>query len=436
MIGEFIFYLKQSVGMPAEAKVKVGDRVRRGMLLAAKRGDKPGANLHASVNGTVLRTDEEKIIIEAEETDFSVYEKLKSDTPIELVEEAGIVGLGGAGFPTGEKLKADLSENGFIIVNAAECEPILSHNIQRIEIEPHLLLRGLEIIMEMKRVKRGVIVIKGCHKKEIECLRQADAAGRFEIIELEDIYPIGEERAVIREVTGILLPPGTIPAKEDMLVLNAETVFRIREAVEERKPLIDKDLTVAGKLKEKPGLVKVLRDVPVGMKVSDVIDLAGGASEEYGEIIMGGPFTGERSRPDRGIRKTTGGLLVTETFLRGPEKIGILVCACGADRNRLEQMAESMGSQVAGVTYCKQAQERNGTYKCENPGRCPGQAGKVLELKKQGAQALLISNCTDCTNTVMACAPKMGLPVYHCTDGALRAVNQKLIRRMHKNENE
>jgi hypothetical protein len=145
---------------------------------------------------------------------------------------------------------------------------------------------------------------------------------------------------------------------------------------------------------------------------------------------MGGPFTGTRTSLDAPILKTTGGLIASECFLKGPEKIGLLVCACGANKERLTELAESMGSKVVGVEYCKQAQPVKNSFKCENPGRCPGQVQKVMALKKAGAKAVLISNCTDCSNTVMSCAPKMGLPVYHCTDGALRAVNQKLVRKI------
>lgn len=86
------------------------------------------------------------------------------------------------------------------------------------------------------------------------------------------------------------------------------------------------------------------------------------------------------------------------------------------------------------MEYCKQAKEVKGTRKCENPGHCPGQVQKVMALKKAGAQAVLVSNCTDCTNTVMSCAPQLGLPVYHCTDGALRSVNYKMIRRFKESE--
>ena len=161
--------------------------------------------------------------------------------------------------------------------------------------------------------------------------------------------------------------------------------------------------------------------------------MAGGVTKDYGELIMGGPFTGKRTTMDSPIVKTTGGLIASECFMKGPSKIGILVCACGADKERLCEIAESMGSKVAGVEYCKQAIEVKGSRKCENPGKCPGQVQKVMALKKAGAQAVLISNCTDCSNTVMSCAPKLGLPVYHCTDGALRAVNHKLIRKFSRN---
>ena len=187
-------------------------------------------------------------------------------------------------------------------------------------------------------------------------------------------------------------------------------------------------MTVAGKLKENAS-IHIFRDVPLGESVGHVIDMAGGLGPEYGEIIMGGPFTGKRTTLEAPIVKTTGGIIVAENFMPGPKKIGLLVCACGANKERLEEQAKSMGSEVVGVEYCKQAKQVKNSLKCENPGRCPGQVQKVMALKKEGAQAVLISNCTDCTNTVMSCAPQLKLPVYHCTDGALRSVNYKMIRK-------
>lgn len=181
-------------------------------------------------------------------------------------------------------------------------------------------------------------------------------------------------------------------------------------------------MTVAGKLKEDAS-VHIFTDIPIGMKVKDVLAKAGGPGLHYGELIMGGPFTGKRTSLESPVVKTTGGIIAAEEFLPAPDKIGLLVCACGADAERLKQQAASMGAEVVGIEYCKQARPVKNSRKCENPGRCPGQVQKVLNLKKAGAKAVLISNCTDCTNTVMSCAPQLNLSVYHCTDGALRAVN-------------
>ncbi len=428
---EFVFALKQNVGAPSVSLVKEGELVKRGQLIATKPAGALGTYLYSSVDGKVKSISENQIIIEELNTDFDKYVPLKKNTPYELIDEAGIVGLGGAGFPTSVKLNADFEGNGTVIVNAAECEPILSHNIARLEQEPEKILKGLAIVMEMVHASKGIIGIKGIHTEAIQSLKKNISDDRVSIFELENIYPMGEERALIRETLGILLSPEQLPLAASAIVINAETLLRIYEAVELKKPLIDKDMTVAGKLKE-DGSIHILKDIPIGMKVSDILDKVGGIGPEYGELIMGGPFTGKRTYMDSPVVKTTGGIIAAEEFLPAPDKIGLLVCACGANKERLMEQAASMGAEVVGVEYCKQAKEVKASRKCENPGRCPGQVQKVMNLKKAGAKAVLISNCTDCTNTVMSCAPQLKLPVYHCTDGALRAVNYKLIRRFHK----
>lgn len=423
------FLMNQHIGSPAIPLVREGELVKRGQMIAGKAPDAIGSNIHSSVNGKVMCVTDEYIEVEKDqETDSNEYVKLHGKSPLELVEEAGIVGLGGAGFPTYVKLSKPLQQNGTVIVNAAECEPILSHNIVMIEEKAEKVIRGLHIAMQIVHADHAKIAIKKKHKKAVEELTKCIFGSEIEICLLPDMYPMGEERAVIREIQGKLLSADQLPQAANAVVINAETVYRIYEAVDERKPLIDKDITVAGKLKG--DLIQVFEDVPIGTKIDSLIEKAGGCSEEYGEIIMGGPFTGKRTSKDSPVVKTTGGIIVTETFLKGPDKVGLLVCACGADKERLMQIAESMKSEVVGVEYCKQAHRIKQSYKCENPGKCPGQVQKVIALKKAGAKAILISNCSDCTNTVMACAPKLKLLVYHCTDGALRAVNHKLIRKL------
>ena len=428
---EFVFALKQNVGAPSVSLVKEGDLVQRGQLIATKPAGALSTYLYSSIDGKVKSITDNQIIIEELNTDFDKYIPLKKKLPCELIEEAGIVGLGGAGFPTSVKLNADFKGNGTVIVNAAECEPILSHNIERIRQEPEKILKGLSIVMDLVHASRGIIAIKGIHTEAIQSLEKHISDENISIFHLENIYPMGEERALIRETLGTLLSPDQLPLAASAIVINAETLLRIYEAVELKKPLIDKDMTVAGKLKEDAS-IHILKDVPIGMKVSDVLAKVGGVGSKYGELIMGGPFTGKRTTLDSPVVKTTGGIIAAEEFLPAPDKIGLLVCACGANRERLMEQASSMGAEVVGVEYCKQAKEIKNSRKCENPGRCPGQVQKVMNLKKAGAKAVLISNCTDCTNTVMSCAPQLKLPVYHCTDGALRAVNYKLIRRFHK----
>lgn len=427
----FRFPLKQNIGAKAAPTVVKGDKIVRGQLLASIGEEQLGANLSSSVSGTVTEVDEDEITVLADETQTDDYIKLTGSDPLELIREAGIVGLGGAGFPTWFKLKDPFETEGIVLINAAECEPILGHNIAAIEKAPEKVIRGLQIVMDIVHASQGVIAIKEVHTRAVRRLRETLDDGRIRIALLPDMYPMGEERAVIREVTGTLLGVDTLPVDADAIVVNAETACRIQEAVDLKKPLIDKDMTVAGKLKGNENLIRIFENIPIGISVGDVFEMAGGLAEGYGEIIMGGPFTGKRTHPDDPVIKTTGGLIAAECFMKGPEKLGLLVCACGAGKERLEEIARSMGSEVTGVEYCKQAHKVKNSLKCENPGKCPGQVQKVLALKKAGAQAVLISNCTDCTNTVMSCAPKLGLPVYHCTDGALRAVNHKLIRRIH-----
>lgn len=378
--------------------VQPGDRIQRGQCIA-EAGEGLGSPVYTSVSGTVLEVTDDAVIVRADDVQPKEYVPLTAQTPLECIRQAGIVGLGGAGFPTYQKLAVPFLNGGVVIANASECEPILNHNIDALEKDCRPMIRGLQLAMDLVHADKGVIAVKAVH---------GDA---------------------VREVLGTLLDAGSLPSKAGAVIINVETLQRVAEAVDDKKPLIDKDVTVAGKLNGPE--VQVFHDLPLGMAVSDVLEKAGGLGKEYGELIMGGPFMGRRTSLDAPIVKTTGGIIATETFLPGPEKIGLLVCACGADEKRLREIAASMGSAVAGVAFCKQAHEvKPGVRKCDNPGHCPGQVQRVMTLKKEGAQALLISNCTDCTNTVMACAPQLHLPVYHCTDGALRAVHHKLIRRI------
>ncbi len=420
--------LKQNIGVVNVPIVNIGDVVKKGTLIAKAHG--LGADLHSSVKGKVIEITEKFIGIEADEEESEDFQEIQTfDDVVETVKAAGIIGMGGAGFPTHIKLNTDL-QGGTVIANAVECEPLLKHNIKQIIEDSKSIYKGMLYAMKATNARKGIFAIKKKNKDAIDAFRKImKSEDNIEIAELEDMYPMGEERAVIRETLGILLRTTQLPLEAKAVVLNVETLSRITEAIELRKPIISKNITVIGKLKTGKK-EHVFMDVPLGTTVKELVERAGGIDDPYGEIIMGGPFTGYRVALDDVITKTSGGIIVTMEFMQEKRNMGLLVCACGGNEDRLREIAKDMNANVVGVEKCKQAVESRGTLKCENPGNCPGQAEKILSLKKKGAQVILISNCSDCSNTVMCVAPKLKMPVYHCTDHVMRTVGHPLIRRL------
>ena len=418
--------LRQHVGAPCEAVVKVGDKVKKGTLIAKPTG--LGANIFSSVYGNISEITEDAIIIEKDEEQPEEFIKLEGDDKLQLIKDAGVVGMGGAGFPTAIKLGTKVK---YILVNAAECEPLLHHNVDQMVDNTDMTVRGLKYVMEICQAEKGIFALKAKNQKAVDALVEGTKGDdSLDIHLLPDIYPMGEERAVVREVLGILLQPTDLPSVADAVVINVETLQRVAEAIELKKPCFSKNVTVVGKLKggTEP---HVFMDVPVGTSVKELIEKAGGIDGEYGEVIMGGPFTGKACELEAPITKTTGGIIVTQPFedLKG-EKMGLLVCACGGNEERMQDLAKKMNAEVVCVQKCKQAADVKGNLKCENPGNCPGQALKVMNIKKAGAKHILIGNCTDCSNTVMGSAPKMNIEVHHQTDTVLKTVGKDVIRYM------
>ena len=426
-MGNIHILLRQHVGAPCAAIVAAGDRVEKGTLISTPTG--LGANIFSSVYGVVEEVLEDRIVIKPDEEQKEEFVPIAEGSKLDMVKAAGIVGMGGAGFPTGVKIGADL-EGGYILINAAECEPGLRHNIQQLEEECDKVIRGVKYTMEISNAGKAIFAIKKKNEKAVQALKEAlKAEDNISIHLLPDIYPMGEERAVVRECLGIELPPTDLPLAAKSIVINVETLARITEAIEERKPCFSKNLTVIGKLNggNEP---HVFKDVPVGTSVSDLIERAGGIDGEYGEIIMGGPFTGKATTLEAPITKTTGGIIVTIEFpdLHGAT-MGILVCACGGDEARMRDIAQKMNANVVSVARCKQAAEmKNGALKCERPGNCPGQVKNSMQFKKDKCEYIIIGNCSDCSNTVMGSAPKMGLKVFHQTDHVMRTIGHPLYR--------
>lgn len=431
---KYTILLKQHIGAPCAPIVQELDTVKRGQLIATTTG--LGAPIHSPFNGIVSEVTDSAIIIEAKEAknDADSFVELTGKTEKELLEASGLVGMGGAGFPTAVKCNIDL-KGGYILVNAAECEPLLEHNMQQLREKPEELIEGLKIVMNLCNAAKGIIAIKERHKDEIEILKKVcKEEDGISYHLLPDLYPMGEERAVVREVLGKLLPPTALPSEAQSVVINVETVGRVYEAVKLKRPVITKNITVAGKLKGGTQS-RVYMDVPIGTTVGELIERAGGIDGDYGEIIMGGPFTGKPTTLDTPITKTTGGIIVTKPFedLKGA-KMGLLVCACGGNEERMRDIAKKMNAEVVLVQFCKQAMDVKGTLKCENPGNCPGQAQKCLNFKKAGCTDILIGNCSDCTNTVMGSAPTMNLTVHHQVDHVFDTVGLERMRHLTKSK--
>ena len=383
--------LKQHVGGPCQAIVNVGDHVKRGQLVAVPAG--LGANIHASLSGVVEEITEMDIVVKLDKEQTDDYVRLeKTDVYLQKIKDAGIVGVGGAGFPTGIKFSTQIP-GGYLIANAAECEPILGHNVKFMEEQPEVLVRGMKYIMELTGAKEGYIAIKTKYRKALLALGKAcKNEPNISIKILPNMYPAGDERVIVRETLGVILQPGQLPLEANAIISNVETIKHVVNAIEEDKPLIDKDLTVGGRVQNP----SIFLDVPIGLPISVFIERAGGYINPHGEIVRGGPFTGRPAQEDEPINKTTGGLLVAMPYPQEKEKVGILICECGAQEERLRQIADGMGAEVVSVQMCKRMKpDKNGRLRCELPGICPGQAEKVLKMKKDGAKAVIAGTCQD-----------------------------------------
>ena len=383
--------LKQHVGGPCQAIVNVGDHVKRGQLVAVPAG--LGANIHTSLSGVVEAITEMDIVVKLDKEQTDDYVRLeKTDDYLQKIKDAGIVGVGGAGFPTGIKFSTQIP-GGYLIANAAECEPILGHNVKFMEEQPEVLVRGMKYIMELTGAKEGYIAIKTKYRKALLALGKAcKNEPNISIKILPNMYPAGDERVIVRETLGVLLQPGQLPLEANAIISNVETIKHVVNAIEDDKPLIDKDLTVGGRVQNP----SIFLDVPIGLPISVFIERAGGYINPHGEIVRGGPFTGRPAQEDEPINKTTGGLLVAMPYPEEREKVGILICECGAQEERLRQIADGMGAEVVSVQMCKRMKpDKNGRLRCELPGICPGQAEKVLKMKKDGAKAVIAGTCQD-----------------------------------------
>lgn len=302
--GDLVFPLSQHIGAPAQPIVKKGDRVLVGQKIA-EAGGFVSANIHSSVSGTVKLVGPHltaagsmvnSIVItndgEYETAEFQTkpLSEMTKDDILAAVKEAGIVGLGGAGFPTHVKLAPkDPNAIDHIIINAAECEPYITADYRCMIEQPEKLIEGLKIMVSMFPNAKGVIGIEDNKPEAIKKLTEMTAKeDKISVAALQTKYPQGAERSLIYAVTGREINSSMLPADAGCIVDNVATAMAIYDAVMMGKPLYERVVTVTGDAIAQPGnfLVKC------GTNAAELVEAAGGFKSQPEKVISGGPMMG------------------------------------------------------------------------------------------------------------------------------------------------
>lgn len=295
-------FLSQHIGAPCRPLVRVGDRVTLGQRL----GDGEGlcAPVHASVSGTVVAveprphpggTDMPAVVLENDGKDTLCPTIQKRERPLTLppdeliaiIREAGITGMGGAGFPTGAKLASGVGKVDTVLVNGAECEPYITADDRLMRQTPERVLGGLRVICRILQPKRAVVGIERNKPEAIAAMRAA-AGSEEEVLALRVRYPQGAEKQLIQAATGRQVPPGGLPAAVGCAVFNAATCAAIYDAVYDGMPLVRRIVTVTGRALARPSNLLA----PIGTPFSELVEACGGFREPPERIFVGGPMMG------------------------------------------------------------------------------------------------------------------------------------------------
>lgn len=304
---ELRIMLSQSIGAPSKAVVKVGDHVEAGQMIA-EAGGFVGAPVHTPVAGTVKKLEptrtpqgiwQDSIVIVPDPgpadttTEPRPEDEIMGMTPkeiIAIVGDSGIVGLGGATFPTRVKLTIPEGKSAdTVIINGAECEPYLTCDDALMRAEADKILKGAKLIMKATGATRGIVGIEQNKPEAIAAMKAA--AGSYPDIEVETLktkYPQGGEKQLIFAVTGRTVPAGGLPIETGCIVDNVATAYAVWDAVYNRRNLTERIVTVTGPSLTNPGNFLVKNGTPL----SALIEAAGGLPEDTGKIIAGGPMMG------------------------------------------------------------------------------------------------------------------------------------------------
>ncbi len=379
-----VVLLRQHIGAPAKAAVSIGDEVKIGTVVGRPEGF-VSAPVHAPVSGKVIAIGEfdtamgrpgEAVVIEndgkedwVELKEAPSFLELSPEEIKERIKAAGIVGMGGATFPTAVKLSPPKEKTvDVVIVNGAECEPYLTADHRLMIEKPEEVVAGLRLIMRSLGVKKGFI---GIEDNKPDAIEKMGAAARpypeVEVISMEVKYPQGAEKMLIKAVTGREVPPRALPMDVGVVVQNVGTTFAVYEAVRYGKPLVERVVTLTGEgIREPKNLM-----VRVGTLVTDLVNAGGGFSAEAAKVISGGPMMGfALGSLNVPVTKGTSGILVLpeEGLFHASEFKPCIrcsrcvdVCPMGLTPGHLSVLAEK--------GHFEEAREHN-LYDCFECGSC------------------------------------------------------------------
>ncbi len=303
--GDLVYPLSQHIGAPAVPVVKKGDHVLTGQKIADAAGF-VSAPIYATVSGTVKAIEKRRVTVgdnvnaiviendgKYEEVDYGEckpLEELTKEEIVKKVQEAGVVGMGGAGFPTHVKLSPKEPDKiEYVIANCAECEPYLTSDYRRMLEEPQKVIDGLKCVLALFDNARGIMAVEDNKPDCVKILKELTKdEPRITVKALKTKYPQGAERQLIYAATGRAINSDMLPADAGCIVDNVDTLVAINSAVRENKPLMYRIVTVTGDAIADPRNFRVR----IGTNYHELIDEAGGFKEDPEKIVNGGPMMG------------------------------------------------------------------------------------------------------------------------------------------------
>jgi len=359
---QIIIPLQQHIGAPCKPVVKVKDEVHAGDMI----GDSEAfvsSPVHTSISGVVKKIEPRPhpvgawvnaIVIQANEEDQSLpprkenrdVSSLSPDEIRTMIKNAGLVGLGGAGFPTHIKLDPPKGKTiDTVIINGAECEPYLTSDHRMMLEQPEDVIYGTKLIIRAFELQKGYIGIEANKPDAVEKLRSLLSPGdHIEIVPLKVKYPQGAEKMLIEAVTNRRVPPGGLPMDVNANVNNVSGAVAIARAVRDGVPVVERIVTVTGKGIREPKNVLVR----VGTPIKDVIEFCGGLTPEAKKVIIGGPMMGiAQSTLDVPVVKATGGILVlTDAEIKEVKPHPCIRCGKCVDACPIKLVPSKLGALV------------------------------------------------------------------------------------------